>query len=231
MEVDLYLPVKEWLLSNEYQVRAEVKNCDIVATYLEMLIIVELKTVLNLDVILQAADRQRIGDIVYIAVPRKPKAMRSHRWQEICHLLRRLEIGLLIVGKTHKDDELQVQEMIKPQPFDRVASRDKSKKRRLALMTEFTKRKSDVNVGGVNRRPIMTAYKEAALEIAWLLLHHGELNQKQLKAMGSDNEKTYSILYTNHYGWFEPVGKGYYRNTEKGNSAAIDYSKLNVTGE
>lgn len=96
-ETDLYEPVRDWLMKAGWTVRAEVKGCDIAAMDGERLVLVELKTSMNFEVVLQAVDRQRTGDLVYIAVPAKMRTFTGKRWKLATHLLKRLEIGLLLV--------------------------------------------------------------------------------------------------------------------------------------
>ena len=69
LETDLYPPIKTYLELNGYQVNAEVKDCDIVASKENDIIVVELKTSINLTLLAQAVLRQSISDSVYIAVP------------------------------------------------------------------------------------------------------------------------------------------------------------------
>jgi len=84
MEEDLYAPVKNYLTKLGYDVKGEVQNCDVTALKGETLLVVEMKKTLNLDVILQAALRQRVADIVYIAVPKKGRVLFTKRWRDIC---------------------------------------------------------------------------------------------------------------------------------------------------
>ena len=56
-ESDLYLPLKRFLISQNYEVKGEVQDCDVVAIRgKEAPVVVELKLTLNLDVVLQAVD-------------------------------------------------------------------------------------------------------------------------------------------------------------------------------
>ncbi len=220
-ETDLYEPVRDWLTEAGWHVRGEVKGCDIAALNGERLVLVELKTVLNFDVVLQATDRQRAGDIVYVAVPAKLRSMARKRWKRVVHLLKRLELGLLLVHFSTRDCGVppRVEEAIPPIPFDRMQSRSVARKRREALVKEFHGRSGDHNRGGSVRHPILTAYREQALFIARLLHEHGDLSTRTLRAMGADGAKTRAILADNHYGWFERVSMGVYRLTDTGRKA------------
>ena len=224
LEKEMYDPVKKWLLENGFEPRAEVKGCDIMAVREDMVLAVELKTTLNLEVILQAADRQRFSDIVYIAVPKKGRLLFTKRWKMICHLLRRLEIGLLLVSI--KGENERVEEAIQPVPFDRVKSRQQSGKKRKAAVKEYQDRHGDYNVGGSTRSRLVTVYREHAVVIAGLLAQHGSLSPKTLKELGADREKTSRILEHNHYRWFVRLSKGLYDITDEGRSALMVYHDL-----
>lgn len=223
-EEELYEPIKDYLSQGGFEVKGEVKNCDITAVLSDVVLVVEMKTTLNLDVILQAAQRQKIADIVYIAVPRKSKVMRTKRWKNICHLLRRLEIGLLLVSFSGKKP--LVQEALKPEVFSREMSKRLSNKKRKEVLEEFYSRNGDYNRGGVTRKKLVTAYREKAIFIAVLLKDNGALTIKKLKEFGSDVNKTSSILQNNHYGWFERVSRGEYRISEKGRAELKNFNKV-----
>ncbi len=207
-EEDLYIPVQTYFEMQGFEVKGEVNHCDITAVKDEIVIIVEMKKSLNLDVIIQAVQRQRLTDNVYIAVPKKYKAMKTRRWKHICHLLRRLEIGLLLVSI--KDNSFRVEMDIKPEPFNRTISKNNKNKHRVMLIKEFSNRHGNYNKGGITGKKIVTAYREKVIHIAALLKKHGSLTAKQLKELGTDDKKTSSILQKNFYGWFERVSRGVY---------------------
>ena len=74
-EEDLYAPVKVFLETQGYEVKAEVRDCDLVAQRAEEpLVIIELKTSFTLPLVLQGIDRLALSDRVYlaVAVPLKP---------------------------------------------------------------------------------------------------------------------------------------------------------------
>ncbi len=57
-ESDLYPPLKQFLESQNYEVKGEVQDCDVLAVREEETpVVVELKLNLNLQVLLQAVDR------------------------------------------------------------------------------------------------------------------------------------------------------------------------------
>lgn len=223
LEEDLYEPVKDYLVELGYDVKGEVSYCDVSAIKEDIFLVVEMKTTLNLDVILQAVLRQRIADIVYIAVPKKGKTLFTRRWKNICHLLRRLELGLLLVS--FRQDKAFVEEAIRPEPFSREKSIKLSRSKRKLVLEEFSKRHGDYNVGGCTRKKLITVYREKAMQIAALLESNGPLSIKQLKDMGADCDKTAAILQDNHYAWFERVSRGVYKLTDRGREEIDNYRK------
>ncbi len=76
-ESDLYIPLKKFLESQNYEVKGEVLDCDVVAIRgKETPVIVELKLHLNLEVVLQAVDRLSLTQKVYVGVPKKSKLLK-----------------------------------------------------------------------------------------------------------------------------------------------------------
>lgn len=61
-ESDLYSPVRDYLQGLGYDVKGEVKGCDVTATRDGELIVVELKRGFTLELLYQAVDRQRVAD-------------------------------------------------------------------------------------------------------------------------------------------------------------------------
>ncbi|MFZ5989496.1 MAG: DUF2161 domain-containing phosphodiesterase [Bacillota bacterium] len=224
LETDLYNPVRNYLTDQGYEVKGEVRHCDVTAVKDDTLLVVEMKTSLNLDVILQAALRQRMTHCVYIAVPKNSKTLFTKRWQNICYLLRRLEIGLLLVS--FKGTAYFVEEALRPEPFSREMSRKLSGKKRKLVLQEFSGRQGDYNMGGSTRKKLVTAYREMSIHIAALLESHGPLSVKALKDMGTDSKKTPGILQDNHYGWFDRVSRGVYALNEKGKEEINNYREL-----
>lgn len=224
LEQELYAPVRDFLIENGYEVKAEVGYCDVTAFKEEQFLVVEMKTTLNLDVILQAVQRQRMADVVYIAVPKKGKVLYTKRWKNICHLLRRLEIGLLLVSI--RGEHAIVEEALKPEPFNRKISRGTAGMKKGLIIKEFSRRHGDYNVGGSTRTKLVTAYREMAIHIAGLIEKHGPLSIKALKCMGTDSNKTAGILQNNHYGWFQRISRGMYDLTDAGREELKKYREL-----
>lgn len=222
LEVELYDPIRKYFSLKGYVVNGEVNHCDLTALKEDDLVIVELKRHLSVELLIQAAKRQRVTDKVYIAIPKPAYSLYSKKWQDICFFLRRLELGLLIVSFQGKAG---VTEVISPSPFDRLKSMQRSKRQKNKIVAEIKGRHGDYNVGGSNKTKIMTAYKENCIQIAYFLEQFGPLTPKSLRQKGT-GEKTLSILSSNHYGWFVKVQRGLYAISEKGKSELAAYPQL-----
>lgn len=211
-ESDLYPPVRSYLETLGYSVNGEIMSCDILANKEDEWLVVELKKTLNLEVILQAAERQKISDTVYIAVFKPKQFSKSSKYKRICHLLRRLEIGLFLVsfkGSEHKVEVVQTAER-----FDRVQSQRVNAKKRSQIQNEFKKRKTKTT-GGITKTKIMTAYREDAVRIGELLEISGPSKPAQLRETGLELKRIQTILYKDYYGWFNRVETGIYQVSEQ----------------
>lgn len=224
LETDLFKPVRDFLIEQGYSVRSEVKDCDIAAIKGGELIIVELKRNLSVNLLAQAVKRQKTADLVYIAVPKPKKMFTNSKWQDICHLLRRLELGLILVSFKGKKGFAEIP--IHPVPFDREKSKKRNNKKRESIIKEANSRYMDFNIGGSSGKKLVTAYRESAIFIASCLNMLGPLSPKQLRSLGTDPEKTTSILSENHYGWFEKVERGVYSINETGREGLGLYKEL-----
>ena len=219
LETDLYEPIRDYLVAQGYTVRGEVHDCDVTATKGEELIVVELKLRFNMELLYQATQRQRLSDSVYVAFPRPAKMGRNTHWKDIKRLLRRLELGLILVSFATKKPRIEV-------VFHPIASpKRKNHRARRAVIREIEGRSTDHNLGGSNRRKILTAYRESAIRIATCLDTHGPLSPKELRAMNT-GPKTTPILYNDVYGWFERVGRGLYALRPIGNEGLTEYPEL-----
>lgn len=229
-EVDLYEPIQNYFTAQGYTVHGEVNDCDVAAVKDDILIIIELKLTLNIDLLIQATKRQRYTEFVYVAIPHPTYSLRSRKWQDICHLMRRLELGLITVS--FQEDRAEIKVIHEPVPFDKTKSMRQSKRRRNNILTEIEGRQVSTNIGGSHQTRIHTAYKETCIHIACCLERFGPLSPKLLREMGT-GEKTYTILHKNYDGWFEKIERGIYTITEKGlreykeNQEIVDfYEKL-----
>ncbi|HBP37524.1 MAG TPA: hypothetical protein DD640_02060 [Clostridiales bacterium] len=223
-ETQLYEPVRQYWAAAGYEVRGEVSGCDVIACGGDDWIAIELKTSLNLEVILQAVQRQKMVSQAWIAIPRPGgRAMHSQRWRRLMHLLRRLELGLLLVDFNRQP--AGVEAALLAIPFDRAQSQSKNKGKARRLRQEFERRHGDRNPGGIHRTALMTAYREQALLTAALLERGGSASAAQLRRQGGP-ANTYRILYKNHYGWFISSGSGQYDLTAEGRAALAAQTEL-----
>ena len=223
-ESQLYEPVRQFWSAAGYLVRGEVSSCDVLACLGDEMIAIELKASLGLEVVLQAVERQKACNQAWVAVPKpSSKVLRSKRWHQILHLLKRLELGLMLIDLEQQPACIEV--VMIGLPFDRSASQARAKAARKKMREEFDRRHGDQNTGGINRTRLMTAYREQALLVAALLSRTGIASAAQLRQMGS-NSQTYAILRKNYYGWFEKCGRGQYTLTEAGQTALQNHHGL-----
>jgi hypothetical protein len=207
-EVSLYPAVKRFLEAAGFDVKGEVKGCDIVAVRTAdrlTLTIVEMKLGFTLELLLQGTDRMRAADEVWLAVPAtrrgRDRDLRVHR---LCRLV---GFGLMAVDAAH--DRVEV--LAEPAPYrPRPDAR-----RRTRLLSEHARRKGDPSPGGSSRQPVMTAYRQRVLACA-ALLRAGPGRPRDLRAVAPDAG---TILLRNVYGWFERTRRGEYRLTAEGEAA------------
>ncbi len=202
-ESDLYEPIHGYLVKHGYTVRSEVLDCDITAVKGDDLIVIELKKSFNASLLIQATQRQKITDSVYVAIPYPKEGIRNKKWRRIQHLLKRLELGLLLV--TLQSIKPAVEIVFHPLPL----TRQKSTSKKRAVLKEIDGRSGDYNQGGSSGCKIVTAYRENAIFIACCLEKYGPLAPRDLRKLGT-GDKTQAILYNNHYDWFDRVEVGVY---------------------
>lgn len=218
-ETDLYPPLYTYLTALGYTVRSEVRHCDIAAVKDGKLVVIEQKRNLTLALLAQAVRRQRHTDAVYMAIPR-PANTRKWRGQmkDILTVLRRLELGLLLVATESGKPAVEV--IMHPEP---CPARQRRGQR--AILEEIAQRSGDFNQGGSCRRTLVTAYRERAIFIAVCLAARGSLTPRQLRALGTA-PKTLAILYRNVYAWFEHPARGSYTLSERGHRELEQYPVL-----
>jgi hypothetical protein len=211
-ETDLYAPVKAFLEKQGYTVKAEIGRCDIVGRRGdEPPVVVELKSTLNLSLILQGVERLAVSDIVYLAVPNSGAALADRR---VHKLLRRIGLGLLVVYPPTRRGQL-VEALLDPLPY----TPRKNKRRTGRLLAEFARRTGDPNAGGsVGRIKLVTAYRQEALRMASVLSARGAQKLSVLKA-SAEAPLAPRIVRDNVYGWFERVERGIYTLTPAGAEA------------
>jgi hypothetical protein len=214
-ESDLYLPIKKHLQAIGYQVKGEIKNCDIIAQKTDsndnkQLIVIELKLSLNITLLIQAVDRFSVTEIVYIAIP-KQCTIYKKKHKQVKKLIKRLGLGLIIVDMQKTDQFVEI--VNDPQDYTpRI-----NKRKQAGILTEFTNRQGDTQKGGSTRSKAgLTAYRQRSIRIAQHL-------SMQILAKGSEiknainEEQATQFLNKNYYGWFEKVSHGTYKMSEKGN--------------
>ncbi len=226
LESDLYGPVRSYLEGLGYDVKGEVKDCDVAAVRDGELIVVELKRGFTLELVFQAMDRQRVADGVYVAVPLPKRGYMDPRVPEMRSLCRRLELGLIFVGFTSRGAG-QVDVAVHPKE---ASAPRRDKKRRLAVLREHGDRTGSANTGGVSRKKILTAYKEQALLAVRILRDRGPLPAADVKKLGGPPNAA-AILGRNALGWFDrtpgPDGRRYlYAPNEKALAALEEYGHL-----
>jgi len=218
-EIELYPPVKELLLSLGYDVKAEVAHMDVVALKESEWAVVELKTSFTLKLLLQATQRQKLTEKVYVAIPAPTRRQRfSKAFKEYEHLLKRLELGLILV---HFEDAPRAELVFAPKDYPRGPVLSRNKKKSAAALREAEGRHLDYNMGGTNGK-LMTVYREKALLAAACLKENGELRVKELREL-TRYEKIQTLLRNNHYGWFEKADRGVYKLSPKGEEALLTY--------
>jgi len=217
LETELYQPVKDYLERHGYRVQAEVKNCDIAAIKDDELVVVELKSAANMKLLVQATERQKLADAVYVALP-EPSRKNNH-FRGVVRVLKRLELGLITVR--FGSAGASARKEFDPAP----RSRRSDKRRRQAVIHEIGQRSGDYNVAGSVGKPLLTAYRESAIFVACCLERQGPLSPRKLRAMGSGT-KTLGILSKNYYGWFERVDRALYRVTPRGRQEIRRYPEV-----
>jgi len=212
LETSLYAPVKRFLEDLGFSAKGEVCGCDVVAIREgeELRVVVaELKTSFNLELLLQGVERQAACDEVWLAVAASTKGRdQDRRVRKLCRLT---GLGLLSVLPTGRVEILVSPEPWKPRP---------DRKRRSRLVAEHRRRRGDPTSGGSTRRPIMTAYRQQALACA-LVLSEAPARPRDLKSVTPDAPK---ILQSNVYGWFERIERGIYGLSEGGKAALVRWA-------
>ena len=216
-EADLYGPIKAFLEAHGYAVKGEIGACDIVALRGEdSPVVVELKERLNLALILQAVDRLKASDAVYIAfrVGKGQSASWRSKPKRVTALLRRLGLGLLTVSRRG-----HVVAVLDPAPYKPRTDR----KRRRRLLKEFSERVGDPETGGSSSRKQLTAYRQGAIRCARELEASSVLKLAVIRDR-TGVERAGPMLRENHYGWFERGKTGHYQLTPRGRRELKDWS-------
>lgn len=249
LETELYPPVKGFFTERGYEVKAEVRGCDLVACRADQdeLTIVEMKKTFTLPLLLQGIDRQKTGATVWLAVERNrtKKGAHNQRFAEITSLCRRLNLGFLTVTfyktKSAVIDvwcepavSLAIPAAAKPGPQAlaaespapyQLSTGGRRKAKAAKLLKEFNARSGDYNVGGSTKRKLITAFREKAIQCALALECHGPSAPRQVRDW-THCPTAGSMLRDNHYGWFKRISKGVYELTPSGRAALRQYSDV-----
>ena len=210
-ETELYSPIKTFLESQGYTVKAEIKSCDVVAIRGDdPPVIIELKTGLTLQLLYQAIDRLSLTDAVYIAIAKPKRALPI----AAVKLVKRLGLGLIVVSKSGRVDVFA-----DPAPY----TPRQNTKRKSALLKEFRNRQGDPNIGGSTKTKLMTAYKQDALRCLRILSVHGPTRVVDVRKL-THVERAATILRSDYYGWFTKHARGVYTITEIGTEAIEIFS-------
>jgi hypothetical protein len=209
LETDLYPPLKKYLERLGYDVKAEIKDCDVVAMRDGQTIIIEMKQGLTLQLLYQAVDRLSVSELVYIAIAKPKRAVPS----EAVKLCRRLGLGLIIIAKSGSVDVLAEPVPYHPKP---------AAKRQMALLKEFKTRRGDPNLGGSTQTKLMTAYKQDALRCLHFIEVSGPSKVSDIRK-ATRVDRASSIFQSNYYGWFERASRGVYGLTEAGRAATQQF--------
>lgn len=247
LETELYAPVKAFFTGRGYEVKAEIRGCDLVAYRADQdePIIVEMKKTFTLPLLLQGIDRQKTGVSVWLAIERNRTKRGAHnqRFTELTALCRRLNLGFLTVTfyKTKSpvidvwcepagmlapvsrvDEAVLVAEFVQPY---KPAAGGRRKTGAAKLLKEFTARSGDYNIGGSSKRKLVTAYREKAIQCALALSCHGQSSPKQVRDW-TNCPTAAMVLRSNYYGWFIHVRKGVYDLAPAGRIALQEYAEV-----
>ena len=225
-EEDLYAPVKAFFEGQGYEVKSEVRGCDVVAQRAdEAPLIVELKTGFTLPLVFQGIDRLALSDYVYLAVAVATRPAPNSLWRRerrsILKLCRRLGLGLLAVHESVGKTPPLVEPLLDPLPYRPRPN----KQRQGLLLKEFAHRVGDPNTGGMTQRPIVTAYRQAALRCAAHIGQNGATKASEV-ARATTVAEAARIMQRDVYGWFQRVERGIYGLSPKGEAALETFANV-----
>ncbi len=213
----MYKPLKNFLEKKGYIVHSEVESIDVMARKDNELLIVEMKTTFNLQLVYQLIERLKITDQVYAYVPLGKGGRWPKPYKRMCALLKRLHCGLITLDQ-HTQKKVVVE--YKPAPFN---PRKNYAKKKLAV-NEFAGRSIDLNQGGSTKKLLFTAYKEKTIRVAMYLFERGPSSTQDIKK-GLDVKNTVDILNKNYFHWFERVSRGVYSITPDFEFFRLKYKK------
>lgn len=224
-ETELYKPVKHYFEAQGFEVKSEVMHCDLVAIHPESgeTVLVEMKKTFTLSLLLQGIERLRLNGQVMLAIERNRKKSGSHnqRFGDLAELCRMLGLGLMTI--TFFKTKAPVIELL-CSPGD-PPIRGQRRLRQSRLLNEFRERSGDYNIGGSTRRKLVTAYREKALRIAWMLHTHGPSAPRKVAEL-TQIVRAAEILQKDYYGWFQRVKRGVYQLKAEGEQAVAEYADI-----
>lgn len=201
-ETDLYEAIKKYFEDQGFKVRSEVRDIDVVAQKKDLLVGIEMKKGLTMELLTQASLRQKTCDLVYMAVPKPKRIVKNKSMNNLLYLLKRLELGLLYVDV----EKNAVLEVLEPSFYDLDRGRRAKMKEKLRILKEMKKRSVDGNQGGSRGKKLLTAYREDSLRAVALIRVKGIISPKELKELGINH----TLLSKNYYDWFLKVDHGKY---------------------
>lgn len=220
-EKKLFGPIKEYFEGLGYTCDGEVGDIDLYMEKEGENVAVELKVTFDFKALQQAALRQKVADNVFIGIY-KPKDLYSPSFKDKLYLLKRLGIGLIVVSPR----TFTVEVVSEPVVSELKNFKNRNSGKRRAISSEFKKRKTKSNVGGVTGTKIISSYREDALIVLDALCElGGEATSREVHKL-SEVKKSTDIMYSNYYGWFENVAKGTYKITEKGYDALEEFENV-----
>jgi hypothetical protein len=215
-ESDLYEPVKKLFEDNGYTVKGEVRGCDVAAVKGEELVLCELKKSFNLKLVYQLMERKKLAPTVYAVIP-TPKSFRAKHTKSMLELLKKLGAGLVTVSP-----ETGIAQIVLA-PGDNSENPTKKRVRtRKKIAEEVCARFAD-NTGGINKTELMTLYKENSLAALCYIESNEILKTRVIK------KEIVNVIRSNHYEWFERIGRGEYIMTDKGRAALSEEKYKTVT--
>lgn len=213
----MYPVIESYLTNLGFKVQAEVNDVDIMAVKEDVIILIEMKTILSTTLIAQGLKRSTLGDIVYLAIPKPTKkVLHSALFKDKCFILKHVHLGLLLVDTKQANLEVYLD------PFSYTPRTQMKQKKK--LLKEFTQRKVNYNIGGITKTKILTSYRELALLTLYFLQNEPKTT-KEIRAFVKNN-KVMSLLQKNYYGWFERKSRGVYTLTPQGTSALQEYKDV-----
>jgi hypothetical protein len=216
-EAALYAPVKRFFESHGLTIKGEVSGCDIVGVSADdpaLLVVCELKVRFNLELVLQGIERAAACDEVWLAARRSGNGKGREHDRRFRSLCRSLGFGLIAVSRSGAVEVLLSPAALPPR---------RNPRRRSAIVEEHRRRRGDPAVGGSNRRPVMTAYRQDAYALAMGLAE----GPRQLRDLRLIRPTATKIVRRNVYGWFARVARGSYELTDSGRAALLTWAERN----